>query len=134
MKENHTKYLKLTKKYLKNSYSPYSGFQVACMITLKDSRKKFFGVNIENSSFGVTQCAERVCLSNLISKGLDSKKDIKNVYVVTSLSKQIKPCGMCLQFMAELLKPETPIITCGKKVGDYKVYTIKELLPHAFFL
>ena len=78
MKEvNHKKYIKLAKKNLRNSYSPYSGFQVSCMITLKDSRKKFYGVNIENSSFGVTQCAERVCLSNLISKGLDSKKILK---------------------------------------------------------
>lgn len=110
-----------------NSYSPYSKFKVGAAALLKDGTI-VVGTNIENASYGLSMCAERVCLYNVYSKGY-SKNDIISMCVATkNLS---TPCGACRQVMAELLNPDTVIILTDEHLNT-KEYQVKDLLPDIF--
>lgn len=110
-----------------NSYSPYSKFKVGAAALLKDGTI-VVGTNIENASYGLSMCAERVCLYNVYSKGY-SKNDIISMCVAT---KNIStPCGACRQVMAELLNPDTVIILTDEHLNT-KEYQVKDLLPDIF--
>lgn len=116
-----------TLEYLKNAYIPYSNFAVAACVKTKD--KKYFGVNVENVSFGLSNCAERSAMFAAYSDGV-RKQDIECLVVVTKQDKLTYPCGACRQVMVELLETTTPIIVSnGVKVDEV---TILDLLPKAF--
>ena len=69
-------------KLLENAYAPYSNYQVACIVVMKDG-KEFNGVNVENASFGATICAERVAITSAIAHGY-KKNDFKEIYIMLS--------------------------------------------------
>ena len=117
-------------KALKNSYSPYSNFRVgACVETKTD--QYFIGTNIENSSLGLTNCAERNAIFSAFSHGF-RKKDIRAIAIVSEDYKLTTPCGACRQVLSELLEPTCPIIlTNGREV---LVTDIVHLLPLSFSL
>ena len=86
------------KNVSKNSYSPYSKFPVgAC--ALFENGKKYYGVNVENVSYGLTLCAERNALSNAITQGETS--GLVAIAIYSPKQKMCVPCGACLQWMAE---------------------------------
>lgn len=114
---------------LKNSYSPYSKFRVACSIIMKDNTF-IKGVNVENKSYGLTICAERNAMTSLISQGYNYK-DIDYVIIVSDTIDKIIPCGACLQFLNEFINNNTTIITFGKNKKIIK-YKFNELLPITF--
>ena len=110
-----------------NSYSPYSKFKVGAAALLKDDTI-VVGTNIENASYGLSMCAERVCLFNVYSKGY-RKNDIISMCIA---SKNLStPCGACRQVMAELLNPNTVIILTDEQTNT-KEYLVKDLLPDYF--
>ncbi|MCR5461620.1 MAG: cytidine deaminase [bacterium] len=110
-----------------NSYSPYSKFKVGAAALLKDGTI-VVGTNIENASYGLSMCAERVCLFNVYSKGY-RKNDIISMCIA---SKNLStPCGACRQVMAELLNPNTVIILTDEQTNT-KEYLVKDLLPDYF--
>ena len=117
------------KAILPHSYSQYSGFKVAAAIRLKDG-SVITGVNVENASFGLTNCAERTALFTAYTKGY-RKEDITEMVITTEKEHLISPCGACRQVMSELMTPDTPVhmITSDGKVTTL---TNKELLPLAF--
>lgn len=109
-------------KSLKKAYNPYSGLSVGC--ALKTSSGKIYdGVNIENSVFGLTMCAERVAVFKAVSEG---NVDIEEIAVVASTGKPIYPCGACRQVLFEF-NPKTKI-----HLSDEKILTLLEILPFAF--
>ena len=109
-------------KSLKKSYNPYSGLSVGC--ALKTSSGKIYdGVNIENSVFGLTMCAERVAVFKAVSEG---NVDIEEIALVASTGKPIYPCGACRQVLYEF-NPNTKIYS-----SDGKTLILLELLPFAF--
>jgi cytidine deaminase len=110
-----------------NSYSPYSKYKVGAAALLKDGTI-VIGTNIENASFGLSMCAERVCLYNVYSKGY-SKNDIISMCIATK--NLATPCGACRQVMAELLNPNTVIILTDEHINT-KEYQVKDLLPDSF--
>lgn len=110
------------------SYSPYSNFALAAIVSCKDGRT-FSGVNIENASYGLSMCAERVAIYKAISEHIN-KDAIDALYVYTNQDTLIYPCGACLQVMLELLPLECKIII--KNEQEEKVHTIEELYPFAF--
>lgn len=114
---------------LKYSYSPYSNFRVACSIILKDNTY-IGGVNVENKSYGLTICAERNAMTSLISQKYDYK-NIDYIIITSDTTDNIIPCGACLQFLSEFIKPETKIVTIGNN-NDIKEFKLKDLLPKAF--
>lgn len=109
-----------------NAYAPFSGFCVGAAL-LTDDGKIYTGVNIENSSYGATICAERVAFSKAISEG---ERDFVKIAISAGDVESI-PCGICRQFMYEF-SPEIEVIT--KADGVLKSKKLNELLPEGFVL
>lgn len=113
----------------KNSYSPYSKFKVGASILLKNG-EIINGTNIENASYGLTNCAERSALFAAYSKGY-RKEDIDKMMVIGDVESPISPCGACRQVMSELMDSESEVVLTNLK-KDIKVMKVKELLPYSF--
>lgn len=111
------------------AYTPYSKFKVGAAILLKDGTI-IKGANIENASYGLSNCAERSALFSLYSQGY-KKSDIVEMAIVGQTSEPISPCGACRQVMNELL-PKDVKIHLANLEGKVKTVTIKDLLPYAF--
>lgn len=124
-KELYEKLLNIAKEASKNSYSPYSKFKVGCAV-LCDNGEIYLGTNIENASYGLTICAERVAVFNAVSNGV---RKIKAVAVYTD-KKDITPCGACRQVIFEFSKNAD--IIYNSKNNKMKVTNIKSLLPDSF--
>ena len=113
---------------LKNSYSPYSHYPVGACLLTKDGRK-FYGANIENASFGLTNCAERSAVFSAYSNGV-KKSGIEALAIVSNGVKIAAPCGACRQVLNELLPSGCPIHLSNGKETVTK--TMEELLPMSF--
>ncbi len=108
------------------AYAPYSGFKVgAALLTCEG--KIYQGCNVENASYGLTVCAERVALLKAVSEG---EKDFKALALVTDSAEPVSPCGACRQVMAEFA-PEMAVIVANLQGKHYQT-TVKELLPQYF--
>ncbi|WP_244835462.1 cytidine deaminase [Clostridium sp. BJN0001] len=113
--------------YRNNSYSPYSHFKVGAALITKSS-KIFGGCNIENASYGATNCAERTALFKAVSEG---EKEIEALAIVGSRTDYTFPCGICRQVLAEFFKSDTKIII-AKNEDDYIVKNFRDILPDSF--
>jgi len=113
------------------AYVPYSKFKVGAAIELKNGTY-IHGANIENASFGLTNCAERSALFSLYSQGY-KKEDIVSVTIIANDHGPVSPCGACRQVMHELV-PKTAKITLANTKGQTKETSTDELLPYAFIL
>jgi len=114
-----------------SAYAPYSNFPVGAAVLLSDGAI-YRGCNVENASFGLTICAERVAIFNAIA---DGRMDIVAVAVITASPKLCKPCGACRQVIAEFSKADNPIIVISScAAGASEMQTITELLPDTFAL
>lgn len=116
-------------KLLKNSYSPYSKFRVSSIVVLKDG-KSYGGVNIENSSYGATVCAERVAIFKAVSEGY-RKGDFKKLYVMCDSHKISSSCFMCRQVICEFFKPDDEIIFMNN-LGEEERHKVSEVCPYPF--
>ena len=112
-----------------NTYSPYSHVPVGAAIITK-SGKYYQGANIENASFGLTNCAERSCLFAAYTDGV-RKDDILALAIFTPTDKATSPCGACRQVMVELLNENCPVLLACNK-DEVVESTVKELMPLAF--
>lgn len=110
-----------------NSYAPFSDFHVGAALLTADG-KVYTGVNVENSSFGATICAERTAFTKAISEGEKTFEAI----AISGNGGEAWPCGICRQFMYEFA-PELIVIT-GEDEEHLEQMTLKELLPHGFKL
>jgi cytidine deaminase len=119
--------VKIASEVKNNAYAPYSGFNVGAVV-ITDTGNIYTGINIENASYGATNCAERTAVFKAVSNG-ERKIDI--VAISSESDDYIFPCGICRQVLVEFGHNNTKII-CSKKNGDYIVFTLEELLPHAF--
>ncbi|MGB4504203.1 MAG: cytidine deaminase [Syntrophaceticus sp.] len=118
--------LEMAKKASHFAYAPYSGFSVGAALLSREGAV-FTGCNVENASFGMTICAERVALFKGIAEGCRE-------YEVLALwaPEPVWPCGACLQCLAEFA-PDLRIIRQGEN-GEVDELQLKELLPSAFYL
>ena len=115
------------KEAWKHAYTPYSKFSVGAAILTK-SGAVYTGCNVENSSFGLTCCAERVALFKAVSEG---ERDFLKLAVVGQENTSVLPCGACRQVLFEFA-PDITIITLQN--NKIKSYSLKELLPEGFGL
>lgn len=113
------------------AYAPYSDFKVGAAIELKDGTY-IHGANIENASFGLSNCAERSALFSLYSLGY-KKEDILSITIIANDHLPVSPCGACRQVMHELMPRQTKVFLANTK-GEIKETTTDELLPYAFVL
>ena len=111
----------------KNAYAPYSKFKVGAAV-LMENGKIYTGCNIENASYGATNCAERTAIFKAISEG---NRKICAIAIVGADDEYTYPCGICRQVIAEFADENTEIIL-GKKSLEYTVKTLAEILPGAF--
>lgn len=112
-------------KARENAYSPYSHFAVGAALLCEDGTI-YEGCNIENASYGLTNCAERTAIFKAVSEG---HTKFKALAVVADTEGPCAPCGACRQVVAEF---KIPIIIMGNLMGNVKIVTIEELLPFSF--
>ena len=119
--------LPLARTASESAYSPYSHIKVGAVVVGNDGRV-FSGCNVENASFGLTQCAERNALVAAIVAG-EQAGTMTTLLVYASGFASLSPCGACRQLMSELLADDALIISCGDNEGT-RSWTMRQLLPH----
>ncbi len=111
-----------------NAYAPYSGYNVGAALLTKKGNL-FLGANIENSSYGLTVCAERIAVFKAVTAG---EKEFDGIAITASGTGYPYPCGACLQVLAEF-SSEMQIIVADE-TNNIKKYWLKDLLPKIFLL
>lgn len=112
-----------------NAYIPYSHFPVGCAILTKDD-KLITGVNVENVSFGATNCAERTAIFTAISQGY-RPGFIEAIAVAGDTDDFLSPCSICRQVLVEMADPKTPVFLT-RRDGEIYQTSVAELVPLAF--
>lgn len=111
----------------RKAYAPYSNFLVGCAVEA-DSGRIYTGSNVENASFGLTICAERNALFQMVAAG-DLR--FRTLLVTADTERPVRPCGACLQVMVEFASPESRVIMAGR--GNHmEEKPLAELIPLAF--
>ena len=124
----HKKLIAAAKKARGSAYAPYSKFKVGAAL-LADGGKIFAGCNVENASYGLTQCAERVAIAKAVSEGA---RRIRAIAVVAAEGAPISPCGACRQVIYEFGKEADVLLVSAE--GKRVVEKITTLLPRGFSL
>lgn len=119
----------MAKACRERAYAPYSNFLVGAALKLKNSDEIISGCNIENASFGATICAERVAITQALSRHPSSRLE----YLVVVAEPTASPCGLCLQVIAEFADADLPVYLANPN-GIEKTVTLRELLPMQFSL
>ncbi|MNB70316.1 Cytidine deaminase [compost metagenome] len=113
----------------KSAYMPYSKFPVGAALLLKDGTV-INGVNVENVSFGATNCAERTAIFTAVTNGY-TKGDFQAIAIAGDTENYLPPCSICRQVMAEFCSPDMPVYLTNNK-RDILELKLRELLPYAF--
>ena len=116
------------------AYCPYSNWAVGAALLTKEG-KIYRGCNIENSGFTATNCAERTAFFKAVSEGDYNFEAIAIVGGTKGepLKGYCSPCGVCRQVMAEFCDPDNFMVLNAKSEDDYKVFTLREMLPEGGF-
>ena len=111
---------------LENAHAPYSNYKVGAALLCSDG-SIFTGCNIENASYGLSNCAERTAVFAAVAAG---KTEFAAIAIAASGAPTPYPCGACRQVLAEFCDPDFPVYI--KNAEGYETTTLGELLPHAF--
>jgi len=122
----HERLVATARQASQRAYAPYSQLRVGAAL-LGARGHTFAGCNVENSSFGLTICAERVALSRAVAEG---EREFSALAIYTPDAGPLAPCGACRQALAEFCA-DLPIISVGQS-GAQREYRLRELLPEAF--
>lgn len=115
-------------KAMENAYAPYSGFKVGAAILCSD-KKVYTGCNIENSSYGASNCAERTAIFKAVS---EREREFEKIAIVSSSGDFTFPCGICRQVLSEFMYDKTVVLFSEK--DGIREFNVKDLLPEAFRL
>ncbi|MCP4215856.1 MAG: cytidine deaminase [bacterium] len=129
MNTNKEKLLEAAKKAKDNAYAPYSKFHVGAAI-LAGNGEIYHGCNVENTSYGLTICAERNAVCRMVADGTTK---IDEIMIIGDTEEFLPPCGACRQVIAEFAHKDT-IVYMSNKDGQVKETTVNELIPFVFFL
>lgn len=128
--------IELAEKAREKAYAPYSGFRVGAALLCR-SGEIYLGCNIENASYGATNCAERTAFFQAVSKG---EREFEAIAIVGGKDedaysrKPCMPCGICLQVMEEFCDPLSFRIFLQNEQKEILSYHLVEMLPHGFAL
>jgi len=111
---------------LKHAHAPYSNYKVGAALLCADGTV-FTGCNVENASFGLTNCAERSAVFAAVAAG---QKNFEAIAIAASQTPAPFPCGACRQVLAEFCKPEIPVYVSTE--DGIETTTLGELLPYGF--
>lgn len=112
------------------AWCPHSAFPVGAALLTADGQI-IHGCNVENASYGLTNCAERSALFSAISQG-HAPGSFKAMLIFAPEVAVISPCGGCRQVMDELMDADCPVFCVGNDAGASLDWTVRELLPGAF--
>lgn len=118
----------MAKDASKKSYSPFSRFSVGAAV-LSESGKIYTGCNVENSSFGMTICAERCAIFKAISEG---ERKIYAVAIYSPNADNCNPCGACRQVMYEFQDDKNGVDIITENMGELVIRKLSEYLPYGF--
>jgi cytidine deaminase len=127
--KQRTRLLQMARAAMKKAYAPYSNFRVGAAL-LTNTGKVFTGCNVENASYGMTNCAERTAIFSAVAQ-LGPKLEVTAVAVVNDHGVPCSPCGACRQVIYEF-GPEAIVFFQGAE-GEKQAH-ITELLPEGFRL
>jgi len=113
------------------AHSPYSGAKVGAGV-LDNQGNIHTGCNVENASYGLTQCAERNALVAAVNAGMKAG-DANTILIYATGFDVLAPCGACRQVMSELMSDQALVISCHSET-EYRSWSIEELLPDSFVL
>jgi cytidine deaminase len=111
------------------AYAPYSNFPVGAAVLGSDGRI-YSGCNVENSSLGLTCCAERTAIFTMVAAGV---REIREILVIGDTEELLSPCGACRQVIAEFAAPQV-VVHMGNRKGSCRDATVSELIPFIFRL
>ena len=125
--------IKIALEAREKAYAPYSHFAVGAAVLTKNGQV-YRGCNVENASYGATNCAERTAIFKAVSEG---NKEFSKIAIVggkagEEISEYAYPCGVCRQVMAEFVNPKELIVIVAKSKDEYVEMTLEELLPNSF--
>ncbi len=120
--------IEISKKAQEFAYAPHSKFKVGAALLCRDG-SVYTGCNIENATYGATNCAERTAVFKAVSEG---KRDFTAIAITSSGKDLTFPCGICRQVLSEF-SPEIKVILEDEK-GELHTFMLPELLPHSFTL
>lgn len=119
----------LAREAVDTAYAPYSGYKVGA-VAFTETGDAFTGCNVENASYGLTVCAERVAIWKAVS---ESAEEIVALVIAVEDKEMPRPCGACLQVMAEFAGQDLQIVTV-RGDGSYESLTLDDYLPMPFRL
>lgn len=128
MKMNSKELIKSAIEAREKAYCPYSNFKVGAAVLFEDG-KIYTGCNIENASFGGTNCAERTAIFKAVSEG---NRVLKEIALIGDPNNYTYPCGICRQVLTEFAESGDVKVYIIKNENDYIVKTIEELMPGSF--
>ncbi len=123
--------LPLARSVSQQAYSPYSRIKVGAVV-VGERGELYSGCNVENASYGLTQCAERNALAAAIVAG-EKPGRMRTLLVYSNEFETLSPCGACRQVISELLAEDAKIISCSEQEKS-KTWTVRQLLPDPFSL
>ncbi|HLP57676.1 MAG TPA: cytidine deaminase [Candidatus Deferrimicrobium sp.] len=126
---NIEKLLKAARQVKEKAYAPYSHFHVGAAL-LTPGGNIYTGCNVENTSYGLTICAERNAIFQMVAAG---ENRISEILVIGDSEDFLPPCGACRQVIAEFADKDTIIYMCNKN-GEYREATVNDIIPYTFFL
>lgn len=125
---NPAELINIARQAQQQAYAPYSDFRVGAAL-LTAAGQVYTGANIENASYGLTVCAERIAVFKAVLAG---ERLLQSIAIIGGGSGYIYPCGACLQVLAEFA-PHITVIVANEK-DEIKEYNLSELLPQVFAL
>ena len=114
----------------RNAFAPYSKFTVGAAV-LDERGRIHRGCNVENSSYGLTTCAERNAVAAAVAAGA---RQVRAIAIAGPIDPPVRPCGACRQVLAEFARPDTPILMAPARGTRATTRTLGELLPESFRL
>ena len=121
----HLDLFEVALRVAKDAYAPYSNFRVGAAL-LTETGEVIKGVNVENRSYGLTNCAERTAIYSAIAVG--KKKFIKLAIATPDATYPVPPCGACRQVISEFMD-KSALIIFGSSREDIKILTVEDLYP-----
>ena len=123
--------LETAAKAAENAYAPYSNFKVGAALLCADG-EVFTGCNVENASYGLTNCAERTAIFSAVATG---RRDFVSMAIVADGKSVPYPCGACRQVLSEFCREEFSVYVANTgQLENYEVACLTDLLPHRFKL